>query len=222
MSLALHHVFVCVSPGASEAALLDRFGLVRGSGTRHAGQGTRNIRYFFQNAYLELIWIDDPDQARSPLVRPTGLCERCRWRETGASPFGIALCRREGTDEPSPFATWAYRPPYLPAGASIEVADSAGDFAQPLVFIVPSAAPPNTAPTDSEPRDHPAGMKRITAMRVTVATDSPLSDAIRFLVDAGIARATRGQAPHLELVFDDGGGQKVAQFEPQLPLTFRG
>lgn len=221
MSLALHHVFVCVSPDAPEAALLDRFGLVRGSGTRHAGQGTRNIRYFFQNAYLELIWIDDPDQARSPLVRPTGLPERCRWRETGASPFGIALCRREETDEPPPFATRTYRPPYLPEGASIEIADSGGDFVQPLVFIVPSAAPPNTPPTDSQPGDHPAGVKCITAMRVTVATGSPVSEAVRFLMDVGIAHATRGQAPHLELVFDDGGNQTATQFEPQLPLTLR-
>ena len=58
-------------------------------------------------------------------------------------------------------------------------------------------------------------------MRVTVATDPPLSDAIRFLVDEGIARATRGLAPHLELVFDDGGGERVTPFEPQVPLTFR-
>ena len=221
MSLVLHHVFVCVSPDAPEAALLDRFGLVRGSGTRHAGQGTWNIRYFFQNAYLELIWVDDPDEAGSPLVRPTGLPERCRWRETGASPFGIALCRREGTDEPPPFTTWSYRPPYLPEGASIEIADSGGDFAQPRVFIVPFAAPPNTAPRDSEPGDHPSGVKRITGMRVTIATDSHLSNAIRFLVDGGIASATRGPAPHLELLFDDGGGERVALFEPQLPLTFR-
>lgn len=179
-------MFVCVAPDAAEAEVLDRFGLVRGSGARHAGQGTRNVRYFFQDAYLELIWIDDPVQARSPLVRRTGLWERCRWRETGACPLGIALYRDADADASLPVATWSYRPPSLPDGTSIDVADLGDGFGEPLVFIVPSMGPPRASGARTEPGDHRAGVKRITDVRLTVTTESTVSTAIQSLVaDAG-------------------------------------
>src|SRR5437879_3127395 len=91
MPLAVDHVFICVeNPHAAERALAD-FGLQFGRRRIHQGQGTANACAFFDNAYLELLWRHDDDDLQSEVVRPLGLWERVRWRETGASPFGVAL-----------------------------------------------------------------------------------------------------------------------------------
>jgi len=91
MPLAVDHVFICVeNPHAAERALAD-FGLQFGRRRIHQGQGTANACAFFDNAYLELLWRHDDDDLQSEVVRPLGLWERVRWRETGASPFGVAF-----------------------------------------------------------------------------------------------------------------------------------
>ena len=92
---------------------LVELGFREGSPNVHPGQGTRNRRFFFDNAMLELIWVENPDEAGSSLIAPTRLWERSRASETGASPFGLCL-RQTRADEPLPFATWPYQPPYLP------------------------------------------------------------------------------------------------------------
>src|SRR2546423_1508425 len=88
-------------------------GLQFGRRRIHQGQGTANACAFFDNAYLELLWRHDDDELQSEVVRPLGLWERVRWRETGASPFGVAF-RPE--DDNVPIETWPYDAPFLPEG----------------------------------------------------------------------------------------------------------
>jgi len=76
MDFELDHVFICVSEGAPESDLLVEFGLSEGARNVHPGQGTSNRRFFFHNAMLELLWVANPDEARSGLTRPTRLWER--------------------------------------------------------------------------------------------------------------------------------------------------
>jgi glyoxalase-like protein len=64
MTYALDHVFVCCAEGAPEAERLVRLGLTEGSPNTHPGQGTASRRFFFENAYLELIWVTDPREAQ--------------------------------------------------------------------------------------------------------------------------------------------------------------
>jgi hypothetical protein len=107
MALELDHLFVLASPGAPEAERLRALGLSEGSRNVHPGQGTANRRFFFENAMLELIWVENAEQARSSLVAPTRLWERARWRESGALPFGICLRDSAGGPPELPFATLA-------------------------------------------------------------------------------------------------------------------
>ena len=94
--MELDHVFVCVDdPLAAEATLAD-FGVTFGLHAIHTGQGTANACAFFDNAYLELLWRHDDGGLQSEAVRPVALWERVRWRQTGASPFGIALRPADG------------------------------------------------------------------------------------------------------------------------------
>src|SRR5262245_35966152 len=123
MALQLHHAFVCASVGAPEARHLLEAGLVEGSRNTHPGQGTANRRFFFERGFLELIWVHDEREARSELAGPTRLWDRWVGRGGAANPFGLCFSSSDGVAAGLPFATWAYRPDYLPDGRSFLLAD---------------------------------------------------------------------------------------------------
>jgi hypothetical protein len=114
MRVELDHVFVCTAPGAPEAEEFVRFGLREGSPNRHPGQGTASRRFAFANAMIELVWVDDAEEARSECSRPTQLWERWTSRAGKSSPFGICVRPVDSQDTESPFPAWKYRPSYLP------------------------------------------------------------------------------------------------------------
>ena len=222
MQLELDHLFICVEPGGPEASLLDAIGLTQGAGNVHEGQGTKNVRYFFDNAYLELIWVHDQAGAQHARTRPTGIWERCRWRETGACPFGVALRPAAGSDGPYPFATWTYRPPYLPAGVTIPVAANSDRLNEPLIFVATIGVPPSTYPAARrQPLDHPASVRRISSVRLTLACAEPVSAALAKVVDLGLVTVSQGEAFHMEVVFDEPAQGTTHRFEPELPLSLR-
>lgn len=98
--LELDHVYIVVPPGAvATRHALRQAGLVIDSSvSRHAGQGTASVAAFFENAYLELLWIDSSVTVDS--MRRKDLEDFARaqaWRQSGASPFGIGLHFLSGT-----------------------------------------------------------------------------------------------------------------------------
>ena len=84
----LDHIFVLCEPGAPEADELLAAGFVEGQGYVHRGQGTANRVFFFQDFYLEFLWVHDEAEARSSVTAPTQLWERWSQRQYGASSFG--------------------------------------------------------------------------------------------------------------------------------------
>ena len=93
MMVELDHMFVWTGVGAPEADRLVTFGLSEGAPNTHPGQGTACRRFFFSNAMLELLWVHDEREARSPLGAPTQLWEQ--WSSAGYSPFGIFVRQSE-------------------------------------------------------------------------------------------------------------------------------
>ena len=73
MHLSIDHIFIWTSKGAPEAEHLKEFGLEEGSPNRHPGQGTACRRFFFHNAMLELLWIENETEVQSEAIRPTRL-----------------------------------------------------------------------------------------------------------------------------------------------------
>lgn len=86
--LELDHVFAFVGDLSSAATRLTAAGFGLDEGQAHAGQGTRNRRLPLGEQFFELLWLTDPDQARSNALR---LDRRAEWLSTGSSPFGLAL-----------------------------------------------------------------------------------------------------------------------------------
>jgi hypothetical protein len=113
VAVELDHVFICVNRGAPEAERLVRFGLCEGASNVHPGQGTANRRFFFRNAMLELLWVENPLDAQSEQTGPTQLWERWSGRQTGACPFGIIVRPANNETIPVPFPAQEYRPIWL-------------------------------------------------------------------------------------------------------------
>ena len=207
MALAVDHIFVMTSVGAPAAERLRDSGLTEGSPNRHTGQGTACRRFFFRNAMLELLWVEDEAEVRSPAVRRTQLWEHWSGRSEGASPFGVIL---HGGDR-CPFPAWQYTNPGMP-GFAIEAA-AATVIEEPLWFHFSTSFPPSV-----QPREHACGARDLTAVRLT--GPALPHDSVTAAMDRHALIAT-AVGPHLlELQFD-GGRQGRVDFLPHLPLAFR-
>ncbi|WP_282609646.1 VOC family protein [Pelagibius sp. Alg239-R121] len=184
--LELCHVFLFVEPEAIQAA-----GVLRGIGLRescrreHPGQGTANLCYCFDNAFLELLWVTDKAALTSPVIARTGLAARADWHSKRTNPFGIAL-----RPEPAPpFPTWNYTPPYLPEDRAIPVALSSEDPTQPLLFVSPG----NTRPDQwmdgrAGARQVEAGLSEIIGLELSLDADiQPCAD-LQALSDTGFIK----------------------------------
>lgn len=202
MNTSLCHVFVFVDDRAAAQAALDASGLAESFRRSHDGQGTANICACFDNAYLELLWPEDQTELASVSVARTRLAERSRWRESGASPFGIGLRGR------LPFPTWDYRPPYLPEGVAIPVALGSEDPRQPFLFRSPAEARPDQW-TDGRAGERQAalGLKEITGLHLDLPVGA--SPAMRTLAEKGFLTLKPAVRPRMVLTISrTNGGQR--------------
>lgn len=226
-SVELDHVFVFVEKGAPEAKLLKDWGLtVSDKPYRHVGAGTASIGVFFQNAYLELVWVENEDELRA---KEAEMVSRAGWKGTGASPFGVGLHRRAGSTASIEFPTRKYSAEWMKPGTFIEVAEGV-PVAEPAVFIVPDymAVGPGEKQQELLKKDpefaklfqHPVGVKSITSATITV-TPKTLGAVASTLTKGNVVKIQSGAAPLLELTFDGGSRGKSLDARPTLPLLLR-
>ena len=230
--LELDHIFVWVPQGAPEAAALQSRGLhTDGTLHKHAGQGTSSVVFAFENAYLELIWVDDPDVAgRKGQEMGTDLLARADWRRTGASPFGVGLRRRAPGDEP-PFPTREYRSEWMKPGTFILIAETSADVNEPLYFVVPDdiAVPPpgqlelllEGNPEMRRTFVHPLGVHRLTNAKIVVSGEKESSATASMLSRNGVMEVVGGESPYAELTFDNGARGEFLDVGPTLPFRLR-
>jgi hypothetical protein len=211
-SFELDHVFVCTDVGAPGAAALAGLGLTEGSPNTHPGQGTACRRFFFHNAYIELVWVSDPEEARSQAVAPTRLWERWSGRVRTACPFAVVLRGEAGA--PAPFETWKYRAPYLPSDVSIEVAIGTS-LSEPELFYISAARRPR------QPIDHALPVRELSRVEVQLPGGGPRSEALRSVQAAGLVEVRAGDDFLMELGFDDEAAGRRADLRPELPLALR-
>jgi hypothetical protein len=224
MTIELDHLFTFTSPGAPEVERLVQFGLREGAPNTHPGQGTACRRFFFHNAYLEFVWVEDEQEVASAWVRPLGFRERSRYPQTGASPFGIILRPAPFAADPVelPFATWALRPPYLPAPLKLDVAENSKDTGEPLVFYMSFGNRADRYPPERrQPLEHSTGFKEITGVRITLPGAQESSAALQATGRTGAARFIAGQSHLAEVGFDHEKHGQMKDFRPELPLIFR-
>jgi hypothetical protein len=214
------HVFVSASVGAPEGDRLIDLGLLEGSSNRHPGQGTANRRFFFANAMLELIWVEDAQEAQSEAgpARRLHLWERWVNRDRGACPFGVCLRPTEGTSEVAPFPSWEYRPAYSPV--VMPVANNSTVDVEPLVFYSPLHRRIDTAPAERrEPYEHQLPIRELSSVRIFSPGTTTPSSALLAALRTGAFSFHHAARPLLELGFDGERQSGRADLRPTLPLV---
>jgi hypothetical protein len=215
------HLFVWTDVGGPEADRLVAFGLTEGSPNAHPGQGTACRRFFFRNAYLELVWANDPAEAQSTTVSPTRIGSRWAGRRTGASPFGLGLRPAQPGISDLPFPAWEYRPAYLPAPLAIHIGRDL-PLSEPLWFHLGFARRPDDPGWPArQPLEHAAGFGEVTRVRITGPGLGNPSEAGRAVARLGTVELADASEHLAEVTFDGGGQRRLEDFRPVLPLLFR-
>ncbi|MBK7580064.1 MAG: VOC family protein [Myxococcales bacterium] len=223
MNWELDHVFVATSDADSAEAALTEFGLTFTERRVHRGQGTANACAMFDNAYFELLRAHDLAELGSDIVRPLGLGERIRWRETGACPFGLCFRPIDALSRPGdwPFETWRYEAAYVPPGTSIPIVTPRWSLKEPLVFVLnrPKSPPANVRANASP--SHCGAPRMLTRVNVLRAETPPVSASVQWFVDRGLFSLGVGSEFLLDLEWDHGRAANSRVFLPSLPITVR-
>lgn len=214
MGLELDHVFVFVDagdvlPGGTASLRLGALGLTPSYTRRHVGQGTANVCYCFDNAYLELLFIVDEAELVRPEVQRNGFVLRSIPAGVG-SPFGIAV--RGG---PPPGDTWDYRIEGFPPGVSVPVSVDSDDPRMPFVFGSPGqAAPMDWTDGRAGERQLAAGFTTLTVERISVPKGRPLGSVVDALQAEGVVGAVeRRVQPTMILRLGDAVRLSLPSFE---------
>jgi hypothetical protein len=220
--LEFDHIWIAVSPNAAERRALERAGFhISPDVNRHDGQGTASITVEFENAFVELIWVDRGVPVTPELQRVTEkFRQRSAWRTSGWSPFGIGLRRTGSGNTALPVPTWPVTAAWLPRGSAIEMLTPRDDTTSPSMFISPAAL---SDPMQQAARfarfGHSNGVHRITGVRLlTPAAYQPIS-ALQFLETANVLSVATAAEWTVELTFDSGAQHKQRDLRPDLPLV---
>lgn len=158
--MEVDHIIIFSNDKGTEADELVKFGLTEGSNRVHPGQGTRNRKFYFENFFLEIVWVYNESEARSKVAAPTRLWERANHRLNGSSPFGLCLVNAPDTNDL--FETCLqYRPGYVAAGSSFDIITNQEHPYLPWTCRLPSSG----KHTVGESKNHQLGVKKLTHLK---------------------------------------------------------
>lgn len=225
--VAFDHVWIMVSTGAPEREALKKAGFtVSPLLNQHEGQGTASVMAEFQNAYLELMWVDPTVPVAPGAERAVEkFRSRAEWRSSGWCPIGIGMRRTTAEDPKFPFPSWSVSPGWLPSGSAIEILTTRDDTKSPSLFLTPRALavdPKTDAKGARGPASvfvHPLGVKRLTGVRLVAPAAYKAVEPLEYLRKAGVIGLKTGSEWTIELTFDGGAKGKSKDLRPSLPLV---
>lgn len=128
-----NHIFIFCDNHDEVANELIEFGLKEGSNRIHPNQGTQNRKFYFNDFYVEILWVHSIGEVTSKLTSPTQLYERSKYKINGVSPFG--LCINYSLQDDELFKNKLdYKPTYLPENMTIEVLTNVNSMTLPWTF----------------------------------------------------------------------------------------
>ena len=226
--LEVDHIFICTTKGTESVSVLEELGLYCSNQlVQHVKQGTASKIIFFENTYLEVIWIEDKHlvEQQSELTDVQTLT-RVRGQRIGASPFGIGLRRKSDESKLVSHST-LYWAEWMPTKMSISfAAENLANQQEPFCFVIPDCAaitswldPSLTA--HQQLISHPLGVRKLTSVKIIINSDKDLTDAMSVLCVNSAVVIERGESPLLELTFDEGIRKKNLDARPILPILFK-
>ena len=207
--LEINHIFVCLKEAPSKL-VEENIGLICSDKIiRHPQQGTSSQLIFFENVYLELIWIENITMAEIYAIYSSiDFIARSYSPENLYSPFGIAL--RQKADFVYPKDSYLSSFNYQPQEQFINFAvDNFAAQTEPICFMIPESISFLNIfnPLLEEHQqliNHPLGIKKITNTHVSMSQKGNLSNPISMLQREGIIEIELNTSPLLELTFDYG------------------
>lgn len=118
--MQIDHIFIFVRSKTDANELID-FGITEGSGRVHQGIGTENRRFFFENFYLEILWVENESEAKS--VKEIGIWERSDYPNSNFYRFGLCFKNTKDTDKIFKNAI-KWEPLFLPEGKYVDILTS--------------------------------------------------------------------------------------------------
>lgn len=222
--LELDHVYIVVQPGAVAARRHLRHAglLIDSSVTRHDGQGTASVAAFFENAYLELLWVDS-SVAVDSLHRAdwADFVRAQAWRQSGASPFGVALHLLSGSVSDLPVPVRLDSASQLRPGAYYLLLRQPEESLATELFIPPPYAAVTSWLGRYQSRRpdlfvHPLGARRITRVIVCgPAHQRPRAATLQ----ARLLSFEDATSPYLVIEFDGGHRNTRLDLRPEIPLV---
>jgi hypothetical protein len=213
--LEIDHIFVCLEV-APQQSLLKELGLVCSDRlVHHPQQGTVSSLIFFENAYLELIWVEN-ETAAEIYAMQSGIdfLARSCWRQTNTSPFGIALRQKSEVDIHSsefgnndsehrtPNSELEERKSEVGNNHKVEIRNSeftAANSINPLNEFLSFAADNLAAQTEPLCFMIPDSLSLITIEKL-----GNLTAPVSMLLEDGVIEIEQNASPQLDLTFDDG------------------
>jgi len=201
--MLIDHIFIFVRSKQDVDALVD-FGLTEGSGRVHQGIGTANRRFFFDNFYLEILWVENELEAKS--VPEIGIAQRGKFQNSGFSRFG--LCMKNTKDTVQIFEqSIKWQPMFLPKGQSVDIVTN---DKMPWIFRFP----PNRSKThlSQEPRAHKAGLTHLSKAIFSLR-EIEFENKLNAISDVTCVEFKQAPINFLTLEFDGGKRGKTRSFK---------
>lgn len=214
--MQIDHIFIFSKNGGEEANELVEFGFVEGSNRVHIGQGTANRKFYFENFFLEIVWVTDEKEIKSDLVSHTKLWERSIFDVNQGSPFGLCLVN---TDDINVLFldSVKYQPMYFPAGLEIEFLANEDSTYLPWTFRLPFIG---SRKKIDEPINHRYDLNRLTNTEFTIPPSISTKNYINHFRGEEHIVFTSSDTCQLILTFNNYQNGRVHQFK-NLPLIIK-
>lgn len=209
----IDHIFIFTDDNGKVADELVDFGLTEGSNRIHVGQGTKNRKFYFDNFFLEIIWIHKKNEIISNKTKPMGLWQRADFKNNNFSPFGLCIVNSEDTEILFEKA-FKYQPDYFSKGMEIDIIKNENQTDLPWTFRLPFK---EQKKYENEPTNHKNGISFLTKAiyEFRVSTESTFLENFKNEKNIQFIKSSRHW---LNLIFDNGKQKKKQEFE-KLKLT---
>lgn len=205
----IDHIFIFVS-SKQDANELIEFGLTEGSGNIHLGIGTANRRFFFENFYLEILWVENETEAKNS--QELGIWSRSDYSNNNFSRFGLCLKNTKDTDKIFKKSI-QWEPLFLPKGMHVDILTSDN---MPWVFRFPQN---RSKDLQVEPKVHKLKTKQLSKAIFNL-TEKEFQNTLNFIEDNSILQFQKSMSNSLVLEFDSLHKGKTTKFE-KLNLEIR-
>lgn len=209
----IDHIFIFTEDNGKVADELVDFGFTEGSSRIHAGQGTTNRKFYFDNFFLEILWVHNVHEITSDKTKPMGLWQRAEYKTNRFSPFGLCLVNADGTDTIFQNA-FKYQPDYFPKGMEIDIIKNENQPELPWTFRLPFKGQKKH---ENEPTKHRNGISILTNAIFEYKLNSE-DTFLDYFKNQNHIQFIESSRHWLNLIFDNSKQGKKQAFE-KLKLT---